>query len=82
MRPSVGGRPGARGPGSLVPLHTALFVYMIIRITQYCSNDVTDLTKLRGRVLIITPQLPSQPLKGLLPSLLGEQRHDGCEQFA
>jgi len=29
------------------------------------------------------PQLPSQPLRGLLPiSLLGEQRHDGCEQFA
>ena len=28
-------------------------------------------------------QLPSQPLKGLLPiSLLVEQRHDGCEQFA
>ena len=29
------------------------------------------------------PQLPSQPLRVLLPiSLLGEQRHDGCEQFA
>ena len=29
------------------------------------------------------PQLPSQPLRGLLPiSLLGEQRHDECEQFA
>jgi len=29
------------------------------------------------------PQLPSQPLRQLLPiSLLGEQRHDGCEQFA
>jgi len=28
-------------------------------------------------------QLPSQPLRGLLPiSLFGEQRHDGCEQFA
>ena len=28
-------------------------------------------------------QLPSQPLRGLLPiSLLGEQRHDECEQFA
>ena len=28
-------------------------------------------------------QLPPQPLKGLLPILLlGEQRHDGCEQFA
>ena len=29
------------------------------------------------------PQLLSQPLSGLLPvSVLGEQRHDGCEQFA
>ena len=28
-------------------------------------------------------QLPPQPLKGLLPiMLLGEQRHNGCEQFA
>ena len=28
-------------------------------------------------------QLPSQPLRGLLPiSLLGEQRHGACEQFA
>jgi len=28
-------------------------------------------------------QLPPQPLKGLLPILLlGEQRHNGCEQFA
>jgi len=27
-------------------------------------------------------QLPSQPLKGLLPIwLLGEQRRNGCEQF-
>ena len=28
-------------------------------------------------------QLPPQPLRGLLPVLLlGEQRHNGCEQFA
>ena len=28
-------------------------------------------------------QLPPQPLRGLLPMLLlGEQKHDGCEQFA
>jgi len=28
-------------------------------------------------------QLPSQPLRGLFPILLlGEQRHNGCEQFA
>ena len=29
------------------------------------------------------PQLPPQPLRGLLPILLlGEQKHNGCEQFA
>jgi len=29
------------------------------------------------------PQLPSQPLRGLLPVLLlSEQKHNGCEQFA
>jgi len=29
------------------------------------------------------PQLPPQPLRGLLPVLLlGEQRHNGCEKFA
>jgi len=29
------------------------------------------------------PQLPSQPLRGLLPmSLLGERRHDECERIA
>jgi len=29
------------------------------------------------------PNLPLQPLRGLLPVLLlGEQRHNGCEQFA
>ena len=29
------------------------------------------------------PQLPSRPLRRLLPvSLLGKQRHDGCEQLA
>jgi len=28
-------------------------------------------------------QLPSQPLRGQVPiSLLDEQKHDGCEQFA
>jgi len=37
-----------------------------------------------GRLpLLSTRLLPSQPLRGLLPiSLLGEQRHDGCEQLA
>jgi len=38
-----------------------------------------------GRLPLLSsgPQLPPQPLRGLLPiSLLREQRHDGCEQFA
>jgi len=39
-----------------------------------------------GRLPLYFPpglQLPSQPLRGLLPVLLlGEQRHDGYEQFA
>ena len=36
-----------------------------------------------GRVVLPGPQLSSQRLRGLLPvSLLGEQRHDVCEQFA
>ena len=34
-------------------------------------------------LLSARPAVAPQPLRGLLPiSLLGEQRHDGCEQFA
>ena len=38
-----------------------------------------------GRQLLLSarPTVTRQPLSGLLPiSLLGEQRHDECEQFA
>ena len=47
------------------------------------AGDVSH--KPDGRLPYFLPgrQLPSQPLRGLLPiSLLGEQRQDGCEQFA
>ena len=46
------------------------------------AGDVSH--KPDGRLpLLPGPQLPPQPLRGLLPiSLLGEQRHDGREQFA
>ena len=47
------------------------------------AGDVSH--KPGGRLpLLSTPglQLPSQPLRGLLPIyLLGEQRHDKCEQL-
>ena len=47
------------------------------------AGDVSH--KPGGRLSLIPPgpQLPSQPLRGLLLILLlGEERHDGCEQFA
>ena len=47
------------------------------------AGDVNH--KPSGRLPLISTslQLPPQPLRGLLPILLlGEQRHNGCEQFA
>ena len=48
------------------------------------AGDVSH--KPGGRLTLLSGpglQLPSQPLRGLLPVLLlGEQRHSGCEQFA
>ena len=48
------------------------------------AGDVSH--KPGGRLPLLSAgplQLPPQPLRGLLPILLlGEQRHDGCKQFA
>ena len=47
------------------------------------ADDVSH--KPGGRLPLLSTrlQLPPQPLRGQLPILLlGEQRHDGCEQFA
>ena len=47
------------------------------------AGDVSHKSGGRLSLLSARPAVPSQPLRGLLPiSLLGEQRHDGCEQFA
>ena len=50
------------------------------------SQAVGDVNhKPDDRLPLLSPglQLPSQPLRGLLPLLLlGEQRDSGCEQFA
>jgi len=55
-------------------------------IPVLCSQPAGDVShKAGGRLPLLSPrpELPSQPLRGQLPtSLLGEQRHDGCEQFA
>ena len=47
------------------------------------ASDVNH--KPGGRLLLLSvrPAVTPQPLRGLLPILLlGEQRHNGCEQFA
>jgi len=51
-------------------------------IPVLCSQPAGDVShKPGGRLLGL--QLPPQTLRGLLPILLfGEQRHNGCEQFA
>jgi len=58
-------------------------------IPVLCSQPTADVShKPGGRLPLLTARrhalhLRSQPLRGLLPILLlGEQRHDGCEQFA
>ena len=56
-------------------------------IPVLCSQPAGDVShKPGGRLPLLSARpavLPSQPLRGLLPSLLlGEQRHDGCGQFA
>jgi len=55
-------------------------------IPVLCSQPAGDVShKPDGRLPLLSarPQLPSQPPRGLLPiSLLGKQRHDGCELFA
>jgi len=55
-------------------------------IRVLCSQPAGDVSHKPGvgcQYFPPSPQLPPQPLRGLLPiSLLGEQRHNGCEQFA
>jgi len=50
------------------------------------SHPAGDVSHKRGRMLPLffaMAQLPPQPLRGLLPILLlGEQRYNGCKQFA
>jgi len=46
------------------------------------AGDVSHKPGSRLPLLSARLQFPPQPLRGLLPILLlGEQRHDGCEQF-
>ena len=61
-----------------------IFVFVFVCIYVLCFCAATDFSV--NKDLYYFPpglQLPPQPLRGLLPVLLlGEQRQDGCEQFA
>ena len=47
------------------------------------AGDVSHKPGGRLPLLSAKPAVPPQLLRGLLPiSLLGKQRHNGCEQFA
>jgi len=47
------------------------------------AGDVNHKPDGRLPLLSTRPAVTLAPVRGLLPvSLLGEQRHDGCEQFA
>jgi len=47
------------------------------------SQLADDVSHKPGSMLPLLSARPPQPLRGLLPILLlGEQKHNGCEQFA
>ena len=74
-----------KGKGSLYSITECRVPELILVLGRWPAGDVSH--KPGGRLgchyFPTGLQLPSQHLTGLPPiSLLGEQRHDGCEQFA
>jgi len=72
-----------KGKGSQYSIAKLSVPELIPVLGSQPAGDVSH--KPGGRLPLISArlQLPSQPLRRLLPiSLIGEQRHDGCEQFA
>ena len=72
-----------KGKGSPYSITERRVPELIPVVGSQPAGDVSHRPGGRLPLLSARPQLPSQPLRGLLPIfLLGEQRHDGCEQFA
>jgi len=72
-----------KGKGSPYSITERRVPELITVLGSQPAGDVSH--KPGGRLPYFPPslQLTPQPLIGMLPSLLfGEQRHDGCEQFA
>jgi len=74
---------GKKGKGSPYSITEHRVSELILVLGSQPAGDVSHIPG--GRLPLLLPglQLPLQPLRGLLPILLlGEQRHNGCEQFA
>jgi len=72
--------PQSKGKGSPYSITERRVPEMISVLGSQPAGDVSHKPGGRLPLLSAGPQLPSQPLIGLLPILLlGKQRHDGCE---
>jgi len=70
-----------KGKGSPYSITDRRVPELIPVVGNQPAGDVSHKPGGRLPLLSARPAAP-QPLRGLLPiSLLGEQRHDGCEQF-
>jgi len=74
---------GKRSPYSITERRVPELIPVLVNLGSQPAGDVSHKPGGRLHYFLSGLQLPSQPLRGLLPvSLLGEQRHNGCEQFA
>jgi len=72
-----------KGKGSTCSITEHRVPELIPVLGSQPAGDVSHKPGGRLPLLSARPAVTPQPLRGLLPiSLLGEQRHDGCEQFA
>ena len=76
--------PGKKSKGSPYSITERRVPELIPVLGSQPAGDVSH--KPGGRLPLLSARpavIPPQPLRRLLPiSLLGEQRHNGCEQFA
>jgi len=72
-----------KGKGSPYSITERRVPELILVLSSQPAGDVTHKPGGRLPLLSARPAVTPQPLRGLLPILLlGEQRHNGCEQFA
>ena len=72
-----------KGKGSQYSITERRVLELIPVLGSQPAGDLSHKPGGRLPLLSARPAVTLQPLRGLLSiSLLGEQRHDGCEQFA